>query len=70
MKIDFLKDRNAWYVSEKNTYFHMPFLKNSGDAFLKRVFKNDLGVSINNDILDKLRNPSKQPSLNLNSSKK
>jgi hypothetical protein len=70
MKIDFLKDRNAWYVAEKNTYFHMPFLKNSSDAFLKRVFKNDLKVIINNDIIDKLRNPQKQPSIQLNSKAK
>jgi hypothetical protein len=69
MKIDFLKDRDAWYVAEKNTYFHMPFLKNSSDSFLKRIFKEDLGVSINNDILYKLRNPLKQPSMNLNNKK-
>jgi hypothetical protein len=70
MKIEFQEDRHAWFVAEKNTYFHMPFLKNSGDAYLKRLFRKDFGVEINEDVLNKLRNPEKQPTMILNSKRK
>jgi len=70
MKIEFSKDRNAWFVEEKNTYFHMPFLKNCSNAFLKRVFRQDFGVSIDENMINTLRNPGEKTQMILNSKKK
>jgi len=67
MKITFEEKRNAWYVEEKNTYFHLPFLKNSSVAFLKRVFKQDFGVQLDENIIDTLRNPGTKNQMILNS---
>jgi len=60
MKIEFKKDRNAWFVAEKNTYFHMPFLINSSNAYLKRLFRQDFGVLIDGNVINTLRNPGEK----------
>lgn len=70
MKIVFEENRNAWHVEERNTYFHIPFLKNSSNAFLKRVFRQDFGVQLDESIINTLRNPGQKNQMILNSKKK
>jgi hypothetical protein len=70
MKITFEEQRNAWHVEEHNAYFHMPFLKNCSNAFLKRVFRQDFGVAIDENIINTLRNPGESNQMILNSKKK
>lgn len=68
MKIEYKKDRNAWFVAEKNTYFHMPFLLNSSNAFLKRIFRQEMGVLIDGSLISALRNPGDRNHIILSSS--
>jgi hypothetical protein len=70
MKIEFDENRNAWAILEKNTYFHMPFLKNCSDAYLKRVFRQDFGVVIDENMIKTLRNPGEKTQMILNAKKK
>jgi hypothetical protein len=70
MKIEFDDSRHAWFIEEKNTYFHMPFLKNCSNAFLKRIFRQDFGVSIDESMINTLRNPGSKNQMILNSKKK
>lgn len=70
MKITFEQSRNAWHVEDHNAYFHMPFLKNCSNAFLKRVFRQDFGVVIDESIINTLRNPGAKNQMILNSKKK
>jgi hypothetical protein len=70
MKIIFEENRNAWYVEGEDTYFHMPFLKNCSSAFLKRVFRQDFGVQIDENTINTLRNPGTKNQMILNSKTK
>jgi hypothetical protein len=57
MKIQFFRPENAWYLEEKNAYFHIPFIRNASNAFLKRVFRQDFQLSLNDDIIQQMRRP-------------
>jgi hypothetical protein len=70
MKIEFDNNRNAWFIAEKNTYFHMPFLKNCSEAYLKRVFRQDFGVVIDQNMINTLRNPGQKNQMVLNAKRK
>jgi hypothetical protein len=57
MDIQFSRPKNAWYLEEKNAYFHIPFVRNASNAFLKRVFRQDFNLSLDDDIIQQLRRP-------------
>jgi hypothetical protein len=57
MNIQFSRPKNAWYLEEKNAYFHIPFIRNASNAFLKRVFRQDFQLAIDDDIIQQLRSP-------------
>jgi hypothetical protein len=57
MNIQFSRPKNAWYLEEKNAYFHIPFIRNASNAFLKRVFRQDFQLALNDDIIQQMRRP-------------
>jgi hypothetical protein len=57
MNIQFSRPKNAWFLEEKNAYFHIPFISNASNAFLKRVFRQDFQLDLNDDIIQQMRNP-------------
>jgi hypothetical protein len=57
MNIKFSRPENAWYLEEHNTYFHIPFIRNSSDTFLKRIFRQDFNLYISDDDINNLRKP-------------
>lgn len=57
MNIQFSRPKNAWYLEERNAYFHIPFVRNASNAFLIRVFKQDFGLRLNDEIVQQLRRP-------------
>jgi hypothetical protein len=57
MNIQFSRPKNAWYLEEKNAYFHIPFIRNASNTFLKRVFRQDFHLAIDDDIIQQLRRP-------------
>jgi len=57
MNIQFSRPKNAWFLEEKNAYFHIPFIRNASNAFLKRVFRQDFQLTIDDEIIQQLRKP-------------
>ena len=57
MNIKFSRPENAWYLEEHNSYFHIPFIRNASNSFLKRVFRQDFNLSLDDKVIEQLRNP-------------
>jgi hypothetical protein len=57
MKLNFDKESDTWFSKEHNVFFHMPFLKGASDGYLKRVFRTDFKANIDDETIQKLRNP-------------
>jgi hypothetical protein len=52
-----MKTGNCWRLEETEVFVHVPFLKNSSDKYLKRVFKTDFGLNLSDNNINSLRNP-------------
>ena len=55
--LNYIKVGNFWNIENTEIFLHVPFLKNSSDNYLKRIFKNDFQLSITDKDLEQLRNP-------------
>ena len=53
----FMETGNCWRLEETEIFLHMPFLKNSSDKYLKRIFKSDLGLNLSDHNIGAFRNP-------------
>ena len=57
----YIKTGNCWRMEETEVFFHLPFLKNSSEKYLKRVFKTDFGLNLSDNDVNALRNPRNSP---------
>jgi hypothetical protein len=58
--LKYIKVGNFWQIDGTEIFLHVPFLKNSSDNYLKRIFKNDFGLELNDEQLKSLRNPRQE----------
>jgi len=52
----FMETGNCWRLEETEIFLHIPFLKNSSDKYLKRIFKTDFGLKLSDEKIGALRN--------------
>jgi hypothetical protein len=64
--LSYVKVGNFWHIDGTEIFLHVPFLKNSSDNYLKRIFRSDFGLEINEEIIQNLRSPSKQKTIKIN----
>jgi len=53
---NFLETGNCWRLEDTEIFLHVPFLKNSSDKYLKRIFKSDFGLNLSDHNIGSLRN--------------
>jgi hypothetical protein len=52
---------NCWKMENSDIFIHLPFLKNSSNGYLKRVFKTDFSLNLTDENIQKLKNPEDSP---------
>jgi hypothetical protein len=57
-QLKYIKEGNCWQLEETEIYFHLSFLQGCSDGYLKRIFKNDFQLKLDDESILKLRNNS------------
>lgn len=57
--LNYIETGNCWNIEGTEVFLHVPFLKNCSDGYLKRVFKTDFGLILNDEQISFLRGPKK-----------
>ena len=57
----YMKTGDCWRMDESEVFVHLPFLKNSSEKYLKRVFRTDFNLNLDEKNLQNLRNPKSSP---------
>ncbi len=52
---------NCWQIENSDIFVHLPFVKNSSDKYLKRVFRTDFSLNLTEKNIQQLKNPKNSP---------